>query len=407
VAGAVRNLNRKIMNYEDAEHFGRRRMPRSIVQLVEGGTGEGLTLRSNEAAFRELMFRPRVGVTVGRPDLSTSVVGFPVSMPVLTAPTGNVRVMHRDGEVGVARAAGEAGTIAVFSSMMGYPIEAVAAASAGTVFYQLYFVGGRKNAEVMIDRAQRAGCGALVITIDQAAWAQRERNARARVDSPMKINLRNALRFAPQLVPRPAWLLDFMRDGMRIETPMWLTPEGAPTPMWEAAASMLQETPAWEDLEWIRRQWNGPVIVKGILTGDDARRAVDAGADAVVVSNHGGNTIDGARPSMHALPEVVAAVGDRIEVLVDSGVRRGTDVARALALGARAVLVGRPYVWALGAAGGSGVSRILEVFRDQLEKTLILLGCPSVTGLDESYLDGVDRWAAPRVLRALEAQLEA
>lgn len=401
----MRNLDSKIMNYDDAEHFARRRMPKSIVQLVEGGTGEGLTLRSNEAAFRELMFRPRTGVTVGTPDLATSVVGFPVSIPVLTAPTGNVRVMHRDGEVGVARSAGEAGTIAVFSSMMGYPIEAVAEASSGTVFYQLYFVGGRKNAEVMIDRAQRAGCGALVITIDQAAWAQRERNVRARVDSPMKINLRNAFRFAPQLAPRPAWLFDFMRDGMRIETPMWPSPAGTPTPMWEAAASMLRETPAWEDLGWIRRQWNGPVIVKGILTGEDARRAVAEGADAVVVSNHGGNTIDGAIPSIRALPEVVAAVGDQIEVLVDSGVRRGTDVARALALGARAVLIGRPYVWALGAAGGPGVGRILEVFREQLEKTLILLGCSSVTALDESYLEDLGGPGAARP--ALEVRLEA
>jgi isopentenyl diphosphate isomerase/L-lactate dehydrogenase-like FMN-dependent dehydrogenase len=383
----MRDVASKIMNYEDAERFGRRRMPKSVAQLIEGGTGLGTTLTRNEQAFQALTFRPRTGLPVRTPDLSTTVVGHPVSMPVLTAPTGNVRVMHRDGEPAVARAAGEAGTIAVISSMMGYPIEEITAASPGTVFFQLYFVGGRANAEVMIDRAHRAGCGALVITIDQAAWAQRERNARARVDSPLSINLKNALRFAPQLAPHPAWLLDFVRDRMRMETPMWLTDDGRPTSMWKASATLLQDTPGFDDVAWLRELWKGPIIVKGVLTADDARRAVDVGADAVVVSNHGGNTIDGARPSIVALPEVVAAVDGRIEVLLDSGVRRGTDVARAVALGARAVLVGRPYVWALGAAGGPGVARVLEVFREQLSKSLILLGCPAISELDRSYLD--------------------
>ncbi|MEN2738946.1 alpha-hydroxy acid oxidase [Microbacterium sp. X-17] len=380
----------KILSYEDAEYYGRKRMPKGTQQMVEGGTGLGKTVQENQDAFQTLKFRPRTGVAVPNPDLSTTVVGFPVSMPVLTAPTGNVRTVHRDGEPAVARATGDAGTIAVVSTMMGYPIEEVIAASKGTVFFQLYFVGGRSNVEVMIDRAKRAGAGALVVTIDLAAYAQRERNARMRVDGPLTVNLRNALTYGPQFAFKPAWLLDFLRDGMQVNTPMWVQ-NNQPTEMWTASKTMLEDSPTFEDLEWIRELWGGPLIVKGIMNPDDARRAVDAGANGIIVSNHGGNTIDGARPTIFALPEIVDAVGSDLEVLLDSGVRRGNDVARALALGARAVLIGRPYVWALGAAGGAGVSRILEVFRDQLSTTLRLLGCQSVADLDPSYLVMGDR----------------
>ena len=369
----------------DAEYLARRRLPKSLALEIEAGEPRSAFGR-NLDAFAAVGFRPRVGVAFPSRDLRTTVLGHEISFPVLIAPTGNLRINHPDAEPGVARAAGAAGTIHCVSTFTGHPIEAVTAAAAGPVFFQLYFAGGRANVETMIDRARSAGCAALILTMDTAAKPQAERGLRDRVFEPFADDLATAIRFLPQAARRPAWLAGFLRDGRTIEAPMALRPDGSVMSMPEALGTVLADPPAWEDLGWIRERWRGPLIVKGILSGEDARRAVEAGASAVVVSNHGGHLLPGSVPPLRVLPEVLASVGDAVEVLVDSGVRRGGDVVKALALGARAVLVGRACLWAHAAAGEAGVRRILEVLRGGVDDTLALLGCPSVAALDRSYV---------------------
>lgn len=382
----MRNIESKILSVDDAEYLARRRLPKAIVQGLEVGYPDS-TFGRNLAAFSELHLRPRAAVFHPRRDLRTTVLGHEVSMPVLIAPTGNVRILHPDGEPGVARAAGAAGTIQCVSTFTGYPIEAITAAATGPVFFQLYFVGGRVNAEANIDRAQRAGCQGLVLTVDSAARPRAKYGVRDRAYLPQSIDPRSAVRFLPQVAVRPRWLLDFVRDGMNIEAAMVRGPDGRPLTIAAAAGLLPVEIPVWEDLSWIREQWHGPIIVKGLLTAEDARRAVDLGASAVVVSNHGGHMLPATAPTIHVLPEVVEAVGDQVEVLLDSGVRRGEDVVKAVSLGARAVLIGRGYLWAHAAAGEAGVRRILEVFRDGIDATLALIGCPSIAALDSSFID--------------------
>ncbi|MGA8719408.1 MAG: alpha-hydroxy acid oxidase [Solirubrobacteraceae bacterium] len=382
----MRAIESKILSVDDAEYLARRRLPKALVQGLEVGYPETSFAR-NLAAFSEIRLRPRAAVFHPRRDLRTTVLGHEIAMPVIIAPTGNIRILHPDGEPGVARAAGAAGTIQCVSTFTGYPIEEITAAATGPVFFQLYFVGGRANAEANIDRARRAGCQALVITVDSAARPRSKYGVRDRAYLPSSIDARSALRFLPQVSVRPRWLLDFFRDRMNIEAAMVAGADGRPMPIAAAAARLPLEVPLWEDLSWIREQWPGPIVVKGLLTADDARRAVDLGAAAVVVSNHGGHMLPATAPTMHVLPEVIEAVGDQVEVLLDSGVRRGEDVVKAVSLGARAVLIGRGYLWAHAAAGEAGVRRILEVFREGIDATLALVGCPSIAALDPSFID--------------------
>jgi pre-mycofactocin synthase len=384
--GGLTSLERRIRSVADAEHLARRRLPKSLALEIEAGE-PGPAFGRNLDAFAAVGFRPRVGVVHGERDLRTTVLGHEVAFPVLIAPTGNLRINHPDGEPGAARAAGAAGTIVCVSTFTGHPIEAVTAAATGPVFFQLYFAGGRRNVETMIERARRAGCAALIVTMDTAARPQAERHLRDRVFEPWDDDLRTAIRFLPQAVRRPAWLAGFVRDGRTIDAPMALRPDGSVMTMPEALATVLADPPTWDDLAWVRERWGGPVIAKGILCAEDARRAVAAGAEAVVVSNHGGHLLPGSVAPLRVLPEVVAAVSGEVEVLLDSGVRRGADAVKALALGARAVLAGRACLWAHAAAGEAGVRRILEVLRSGVDDTLALLGCPSVAALDPSYVE--------------------
>jgi isopentenyl diphosphate isomerase/L-lactate dehydrogenase-like FMN-dependent dehydrogenase len=266
-------------------------------------------------------------------------------------------------------------------------IEEVRDAASGPLWFQLYFLGGRAGAEVLIDRAARAGYRALVVTVDTQVVGVRERDVRNGLTKGPNVDARNIVQFAPQVVRRPRWLVNFVRDGMAIElaNARELGPGGRAMRPDQAAAALVAEPPTWADLEWIRRQWNGPLVIKGLLTGDDARRALDGGADGVVVSNHGGRQLDGAPATLRALPEIVGAVGSQLEVLIDGGVRRGSDVIRALALGARAVMVGRPYVYSLGARGERGVDALLTLFRDELLNAMGLMGCHSIHDLDRSW----------------------
>jgi isopentenyl diphosphate isomerase/L-lactate dehydrogenase-like FMN-dependent dehydrogenase len=262
-------------------------------------------------------------------------------------------------------------------------------AATGPVFYQLYYIGGREASAPIIERVKRAGVSGLVLTVDTATVARpRDRLYTERASVPTAINLREALRFAPQALAKPRWLTDYVRRGpLEPQVAMGLRRDGTPMGLFEGIEQIYQQTPAWDDIPWIREHWDGPIVLKGILTAEDARRAVAAGADAIVVSNHGGNVLDGSVATLRVLPEIVDAVGDEIEVLMDSGVRRGTDVVKAVALGARAVLLGRAYVYPLLAAGEPGVRSMLELFRQQIDEALAFLGVASVDDLEPSLLD--------------------
>jgi isopentenyl diphosphate isomerase/L-lactate dehydrogenase-like FMN-dependent dehydrogenase len=378
----------------DARRRARRALPRVVFDFVDGGADDEVTMRENRRAFEAVTFRPRAAVHV-RPVLSTTVLGTPVGLPVLCAPCGFVRIVHPDGEIGVAREAAAAGTVSIVSTAAGTSLEDVAEgartseAVGDRLWFQLYFMAGRKGAEVLVERAERAGYGALVVTVDTATVGNRERDTRNGVVLPLGVDTRNALHFGPQLLLHPAWTARFVRDGMRLDFPnsVRLGPGATPIPREESARAMLTAPPTWDDLRWIRERWAGPLVVKGLLTGEDARRAADQGADAVVVSNHGGRQLDGTPASLRALPEVVAAVGGDVEVLMDGGVRRGSDVVKALALGARAVLVGRAYLYGLAVRGAAGVGDVLRILRADMDRTMRLLGCPSVADLDSTWVD--------------------
>jgi L-lactate dehydrogenase (cytochrome) len=265
-------------------------------------------------------------------------------------------------------------------------MEEVRAASSGPVWYQVYLVGGRDRATAMIERVKAAGFAALVVTIDTPVAGMRERDLRNGTKELLRGGL-SMLPYLPQMLARPRWLAAFLADGGLMKFPNVMLCGGA-MPYAEVGAALEQSAVCWDDLRWIRELWKGPLVVKGVQTADDARRAADKGADALVVSNHGGRQLDGVPPSLRVLPEVVAAIDGQIEILVDGGIRRGSDVVKALCLGARAVLVGRAYAYGLGAAGEAGVARAIEILRADVVRTLKLLGCPSVAALDRSYVDG-------------------
>jgi L-lactate dehydrogenase (cytochrome) len=280
----------------------------------------------------------------------------------------------------------------MLSTISGHRLEDVKAASAGPVCFQLYVLGGRAASEAVIERAWVAGCAALVVTIDTPVAGMRERDYRNGIKELLSGSLWEKLPFLPSVLARPAWLAQFWRDGGLAKLPNVIIPGQGPMELVDVSAALARAAVSWHDLDWIRRLWPGPLVIKGVLTGDDARRAVDAGATAVVVSNHGGRQLDGVAASLRALPEVVAAVHGQSEVLMDGGIRRGTDIVKALCLGARAVLCGRAYAYGLAAAGEAGVARALAILRADVERTLTLLGCPSVTALDRSYVEVPAHW---------------
>jgi isopentenyl diphosphate isomerase/L-lactate dehydrogenase-like FMN-dependent dehydrogenase len=382
----------RVVSIADFRPLARRRLPRVVFDYLDGGAEGEVTLRENCRIFEDVTFRPRHAVAVPACDLRTKVLGFDLSLPVLLAPVGYSRLMHPTGEVAAARAAGAAGTAYILSTLSGHRLEDVKAGSSGPVWYQLYLMGGRGAAEAAIQRARSAGFSALVVTIDTVVAGMRERDFRNGMKELLGGSLLSKLPFLPQLLARPGWLAGFLLDGGAPALPNVVVAGEGPTPLIDVAAALAKAAVTWEDLRWIRELWPGPIIIKGVLTGDDARRAVDAGASAVVVSNHGGRQLDCVPPSLRALPEVVAAVNGRAEVLMDGGVRRGTDVVKAICLGARAVLVGRAYAYGLAAAGEAGVARAIEILRTDIDRTMKLLGCTSISALDRSYVDVSPSW---------------
>ena len=382
----------RVVNVEDFRPLARRRLPKVVFDYLDGGAEGEVTLRENCRAFEEVTFRPRNAVPVGEVEIATRALGLDISFPAILAPVGYSRLMHPRGEVGAASAAGRAGTAYILSTISGHALEDVKAGSTGPVCYQLYLVGGRGASEAALERARKAGYSALVVTVDTPVAGLRERDYRNGMKELLSGTLFQKIPFAPQILMRPGWLAAYLRDGGVPDLPNIVVPGRGPMPLLDVTAALAQSAFVWEDLKWIRQSWSGPIVIKGILTGDDARRAVDEGASAVIVSNHGGRQLDGVQATLRALPEVVEAIGKRAEVLMDGGVRRGGDVVKALCLGARAVLIGRAYAYALAAFGEAGVSRALSILKEDVFRTMRLLGCRSIAELDRSWINVPASW---------------
>jgi L-lactate dehydrogenase (cytochrome) len=377
----------RALNIDDLRRLARRRLPRAVFDYIDGGAEAERTLRANVRAFEDVTLAPRCAVATPRVDLRTTVVGVPLDLPFVLAPIGSSRLFYPKAEALAARAAGRAGTAYILSTLSGCTIEDVKASTAGPAWYQLYLVGGRDVALAGIERARKAGFSALVVTIDTPASGFRERDLRNGIKTILSGRIWPMLPYLPQFLARPRWLAAFLADGGLMNFPNVVLPSQGPMAYADVGTALEQSVVTWNDLGWIRTAWTGPLIVKGVHGPDDARRAIDEGVEALVVSNHGGRQLDGVAPTLSVLPGVVAAANGRIEVLMDGGIRRGSDIVKALCLGARAALVGRAYVYGLGAAGETGVARAIDILRSDLVRTLKLLGCASASALDRSYVD--------------------
>jgi isopentenyl diphosphate isomerase/L-lactate dehydrogenase-like FMN-dependent dehydrogenase len=382
----------RIVTIADLRRLAQRRLPRMAFDYIDGGAESEITLRENERAFDAPVFRPRCAVATNGCDLRTTVLGTPMALPFLLSAVGSSRLFYPRGEEKAAAAAGAAGTGYILSTLSGCRLEDVKAATTGPAWYQLYLLGGRDVATATIGRARAAGYSALVVTIDTPVAGFRERDARNGVKELLSFNPLKMLPHLGQILVRPRWLAAFLRDGGLMDFPNVVIPGQGPMPYADVTAALAESAVTWQDFAWIREAWQGPIVVKGVHTGDDARRAVDHGADAIVVSNHGGRQLDGVAATLRVLPEIVEAVEGRTEVLFDGGIRRGSDIAKALCLGARAVLVGRAYAYGLAAGGGPGVTRAIDILREELVRTLALLGEGSTAGLNRSYMDLPAGW---------------
>ena len=362
-----------------AQRRAKRRLPKSVYSALVAGSEAGLTLSDNLAAFREIGFAPHVGGAPAQRDMTTTVMGQEISLPVVVSPTG-VQSVDPEGEVAVARAAAARGTAMGLSSFASMPVEDVVAANPQT-FFQLYWAGSRDQIVSRIDRARAAGARGLIVTLD---WSFSHSRDWGSPKIPVKLDLLTAIKLLPEALTRPRWFADWtLAGGPPDLTVPNMAERGAAAPTFFGAYGewMMTPPPSWEDLRWLREQWEGPFMLKGVIRVDDARRAVDAGYSAISVSNHGGNNLDGTPASLRALPAVVDAVGDQIEVVLDGGIRRGGDVVKALALGARAVMIGRAYLWGLAAAGQAGVENVLDIMRTGIDSTLLGLGRASTSEL--------------------------
>lgn len=379
------------LTISDLRDAARRRLPRVVFDYIDGGAEGEVTLRENCRAFESVVFRPRCAVATSTCALQTTVLGTELALPFMLAPVGSSRLFYPRGEEAAARAAGTAGTAYVLSTLSGTRLEDVRAATAGPAWYQLYLVGGRDVASAAIARARAADFSALVVTIDTPVAGLRERDVRNGAAVLLRRRLFSMAPYAASALAHPRWMAGFLADGGLMSFPNIVLHDG-PMAYADVGVALEQSMVSWDDLRWIKELWGGPIVIKGVHTSEDARRAVDVGANALVVSNHGGRQLDGVAATIRMLPEVLAAVGGEVDVLLDGGVRRGSDVVKALAIGARAVLVGRAYAYGLGAGGEAGVRRAIEILRSDVVRTLKLLGCRSVRELDRSYVEFPDDW---------------
>jgi len=363
----------------EAQRRARKRLPASVYAALLAGAERGQTLEDNVAAFSELGFAPHVAGNPAQRDLATTVLGQPVSLPVVISPTG-VQAVHPDGEVAVARAAAARGTAMGLSSFASKPVEDVVGANPRT-FFQIYWCGSREAILGRLERARQAGAVGLILTAD---WSFSHSRDWGSPKIPDRMDPRTILQHAPEAVMRPRWLAMYARTGRppQLTVPNMALPDTQPPTFFGAYGEWLQTPPpTWDDVAWLREQWGGAFMLKGVSRIDDAKRAVDAGVSAISVSNHGGNNLDGTPATIRVLAAVADAVGSQTEVLLDGGVRRGSDVVKALALGARAVMIGRAYLWGLAANGQAGVENVLDILRNGVDSALLALGKSSVHDL--------------------------
>jgi heme/flavin dehydrogenase (mycofactocin system) len=364
---------------EEARRRAKRRLPKSVYSALLAGSEKGISYNDNVESYGELGFAPHVAGLAASRDLSTSVMGQDISLPVLISPTG-VQAVHPEGEIAVARAAAARGTAMGLSSFASKPVEDVVAANPQT-FFQIYWMGDRAAMEARLDRARAAGCVGLILTLD---WSFSHSRDWGSPSIPDEVDLKTMVSFAPEVALKPAWLLEFARTKKLPDLGVPnVVPKGAEAPKFFGAYGEWMGTPppSWEDVAWLRETWGGPFMLKGISRLDDARAAVDAGVTAISVSNHGGNNLDGTPAPIRVLPSIADAVGDQVEILLDGGIRRGSDVVKAVALGARAVMIGRAYLWGLSANGQAGVENVLDVLRNGIDSTLLALGHGSIHDL--------------------------
>ena len=380
----------KVVNVHDLRRLARARLPDAVFDYLDGAADDEVTLQDSTRAFREVLFKPRFAVATPACDLGVTVLGQKLDLPFILAPIGYSRLMHPRGDLAASRAAGNNGTAYILSTMSGHRLEDVKAQSSGPTFYQLYLAGGRGAAEAAIARAKAAGFKALFVTIDTPVAGNRERDVRNGMKALMGTNPFAKLPYLPNILMHPRWLAGFVLDGMTRPFPNIVLPGtgkgSGPLEAVDVAAALESAQVSWTDLKWIRDVWDGPIVIKGVMTADDARRSVDHGAQGIVVSTHAGRQLDGVAGSLRVLPGIVEAVGHQTEVLFDGGIRRGADVVRAMALGARACLLGRGYAYGMAAAGDAGVERAVEIFKADIVRTLKLLGCAKITDVNGQHV---------------------
>ncbi len=372
-------MSRWFETIAEAQRRAQKSLPKSVYKALYAGSERGTTLADNVDAFGEIGFAPHVAGLHTKRDLSTTVMGQDLALPVMISPTG-VQAVHPDGEVAIARAAANRGTAMGLSSFGSKPVEEVVAVNPKT-FFQLYWSGSREDILARVERAKRAGAVGIIVTLD---WSFSHGRDWGSPIIPEQLDLKAMARFAPEAIVRPYWLKTWARTGRlpHLTVPnMALPGKDVPTFFGAYGEWMQTELPSWDDLAWLREHYDGKLMLKGVMRVDDAKRAVQAGFDALSVSNHGGNNLDGTPASIRALPAVANAVGDQIEVLLDGGVRRGSDVVKAVALGARAVMIGRAYLWGLAVNGQAGVENVLDILGSGIDSALMGIGKASVRDL--------------------------
>lgn len=383
----------RAINIDDLRTQALRRLPRAVFDYIDGGAEGEVTLRENRRVWEDIYFRPRNAVASPHCDTRVTILGTQVALPMILAPLGSTRMFHPAGELAAAKAAGEAGIPYTLSTFSGYSFEELAGVSKGPLWYQLYLAGGREVVEATLARAWKNNFKALAVTMDTNGPGMRERDFRNGAPQLMGKSMFAMLPFTSQVMVRPRWLAGFLADRKNaMRYPNVLIPGKGPLPAIDVQTALRNSVVTWADLRWIRQAWPGPILAKGVITCDDALRALDEGVAAVIVSNHGGRQLDSCRPTARALPEVLRAVDGRAEVYVDGGIRRGADVVKAICMGAKAVLIGRAYAYGLAAAGEAGVARAIAILKEDIERTLVLLGCASIRDLNGSYIELPKSW---------------
>jgi L-lactate dehydrogenase (cytochrome) len=381
---AQRRLRRAV-TVADLRSIARRRLPGGVFDYIDGGAEDELTLAANSNAYRRVTFRPRVLRDVSDVDISSSLLGKPLSLPLVLAPTGFTRIADPEGELAVARAAERAGLPYALSTLGTRSIEEVAAVSSARLWFQVYVWRDRALVADLVHRAAASGYEALCLTVDTAVFGRRERDVRRGFTLPPKLGLSTAL----DGIVHPGWTWQFLKSEPIVFANVTGRDVGDgadAVTLADYVARQFDPGLSWKDVEWLRGQWSGPIVIKGIQTVDDARIAADEGVEAIAISNHGGRQLDSAPAALDLLPEIAEAVGGRIEIICDGGVRRGSDIVKALALGANACMAGRAYLYGLAAAGEAGVDHVLEMFSSDMMRTMALIGCTTIKEVNGDFV---------------------